>query len=204
MANVSFLEKFSRYVPSTMEAQTTLKEVYDYSLRIDKEKRMIEATIAFDSIVSKKLLYSIENEIAKAYELTSMRIFPRYQSGLFTRDYMHEVIVEAYRIGMVSRGFFADYSLYFYGENNIKISIGMPPGGANLLYRAGTDKVIEKIIENEFGLKYNIVIETMGSIDVSYEAFAEQNRKKLASEMAEAETEKKATPVTRAEARKRR
>ena len=187
MSAVSFLEKFSRFSPTEKEREI-LGDITEYTLRIDKEQRMLEAQVCFDKVVPKSELYAIENSIARDYQLAMVRILPKYKSALYSSNAVHDAIIEAYRIGMVSRGFFEDYSVTYEG-NRIIISIGLGPGGAALLYKAGTDKLIESIIKSEFSVDVEVVIESKGSIDALYEEFDARNREKLAAVRAENQRE---------------
>ena len=150
-----FLDKFKKYTP-TGEALRLLSGLSDFSWRSDVERRMIEVDVHFDAIVKKDLLYAIEADIAKAYQLNSVRLFPKYPRELFTLSYMHEVIYEAYRVGIVTRGFFENYSL---NEENgeIVVAIGFSSGALSLLCRAETDKLLERIIDSEFSVKKTVV-----------------------------------------------
>ena len=172
-----FLDKFKKYTP-TGEAQRLLSGLSDFTWRSDVERRMIEVDIHFTSIVKKDLLYAIESDIAKAYQLNSVRIFPKYPKELFTLSYMHEVIYEAYRVGIVSRGFFENYSL---SEENgeIVVAIGFSSGALSLLCRAETDKLLERIIDSEFSLRKTVRIAATVNDSESYDAFAASNKREL-------------------------
>ena len=52
MAEKSFLEKFNKYQPSDTEIIRVLSSVKAYSVRLNKEARVIEADVHFDSIVN--------------------------------------------------------------------------------------------------------------------------------------------------------
>ena len=99
-----FLDKFKKYTP-TGEAKNLLSGRCDFTWRSDVPRRMIEIDLHFDTLVTKDKLYAIEADIAKAYQLNSVRILPKYPKELFKLSYMHEIIYEAYRVGIVTRGF---------------------------------------------------------------------------------------------------
>jgi len=172
-----FLEKFKKYTP-TGEAKRLLSGLSDFTWRSDVERRMIEVDVHFDSIVKKDLLYAIESDIAKAYQLNSVRLFPKYPQELFTLSYMHEVIYEAYRVGIVSRGFFENYSLSEEG-GEIVVAIGFSSGALSLLCRAETDRLLERIIDSEFSLRKTVRIAATVNDQESYDAFASANKREL-------------------------
>ena len=172
-----FLDKFKKYTP-TGEALRLLSGLSDFTWRSDVERRMIEVDVHFDAIVKKDLLYAIEADIAKAYQLNSVRLFPKYPKELFTLSYMHEVIYEAYRVGIVSRGFFENYSLSEEG-GEIVVAIGFSSGALSLLCRAETDKLLERIIDSEFSLQKTVRIVATVEDQDSYDAFAAANKREL-------------------------
>ena len=61
MAEKTFLEKFNKYHPTDTEIIRVLSCVQNYSVRLNKEARVIEADVYFNQIVNKNLLYRIEN-----------------------------------------------------------------------------------------------------------------------------------------------
>ena len=163
MAEKSFLEKFNKYQPSDTEIIRVLSSVKAYSVRLNKEARVIEADVHFDSIVNKNLLYRIENEIKEVYSLSYMKLLPKYPSNLFNKQYFNQILLETERVGIVARGFFASSDYRFNGEN-ITITIPFVAGGVRLLENANTPKIIENIIFSEFGIKYNVKIESDASL----------------------------------------
>ena len=62
----SFFEIFHKYTPSDQYVGW-LSTASDIRVRVDKEQRMLEASAAFPSLVSKRALYEVEAEIKKAY-----------------------------------------------------------------------------------------------------------------------------------------
>ena len=157
MAEKSFLEIFNKYIPNDAEIIRVLSCVTKTSVRADKEKRLIQAEVSFDEIVHKDVLYRIEDEIKTAYSLNYVKILPKYPQNLFDKIYFSQILLEAERVGIVARGFFAACDWEFKGEE-IKITIPFVSGGVRLLENANTPNVIENIIFSEFGLKYNVKI----------------------------------------------
>ena len=102
---VAFLTKFNKYFPGN-ENRYILEKATVSRFRADKEKRLLEVFVDFPSIVEKDALYAIEKEIAEAYQLNGMIIYPLYPSELFSDKYLPEAIKELQSTGAVSRGFF--------------------------------------------------------------------------------------------------
>ncbi len=175
MAEKTFLEKFNKYQPQDTEIIRVLSCVQNYSVRLNKEARVIEADVYFNQIVNKNLLYRIENEIREAYSLNYMKLLPKYPADLFDTRYFEQILLEAERVGIVARGFFSGCDWEIVGEN-ITITIPFVSGGVTLLKNAETPQIIERIIFAEFGVKFNVNI-------VSDEKLATHTRDKLNSEL---------------------
>ena len=152
---MKLFERFPKYTPS--EELTGYMNSEVVSTKVDKEKRYIEVTITSVGTIPKEILYRIEQEIIKAYDLNYMRIFPKYNSNLFTKDYFGEILCEVYREARISKGFFNDYSLSF-SLDNIELKIPFNMGGIELLDIGETADTFSKIIFREFGLSIPVKI----------------------------------------------
>ena len=152
----TFLEKISKFVP-TDEQREILENVSDYTIKVDKERRILEAKIHLSFLVNKQKLYRIEREIEKAYELKHARLLPSYPSELFEYSYVPQILIEAETIGIVARGFFSDYD-YTLTEEELSVSIPFSRNGVLLLEDAKTPEIIEKIIFSEFGIQRKVKI----------------------------------------------
>ena len=153
---MNLLERFPKYSPSEDQIKFLKAEVD--KLRIDKEQRMMEVDVVSSIIIPKIRLYQIESEIKEAYNLNYFRIYPKYSPDLFSSDYLDELVLESYRQGIVSKGFFEDYSTSFSLEK-IVLKVPFIQGGIDLLTKGKTGDVLSKIIFNEFGLSIPVVIE---------------------------------------------
>ena len=194
-----FFEIFYKYKPSEHFIEW-LSTASDIRVRVDKEKRMLEASMEFPSLVPKKELYAAEAEIKEQYELSHVRLLPRYPAEFFTESYIPELIAETERIGIVARGFFHTYEAHIQGD---LLVVEMPFVDESLmLFEIGkTHEVISGIIRSEFGLNYRVQIRHSDLLENSYmtqyneELFALQEQVRRASE-----EQRKAPPPSREEA----
>ena len=153
---MNLIERFDRYTPP--------EELIKYmgatvsAIRVDKEKRIMELDISSDIIIPKKILYRLEAEIKDAYKLNGFVMYPKYHSSLYTSDYIDDLILETYRVGAVSKGFFDDYSIT---SNNGELIIKVPliQGGIELLNVGKTADVISGIIKKEFNVNVSVKIQ---------------------------------------------
>ena len=133
----------------------------------------------------KAILYKLENEIKAAYELNFMRIVPKYTKDMFTKDYIDEIILESYREGHISKGFFQDYTTEF-SEDSIIIKIPFLQGGIDLLGNGSTAQIISDIIFREFGIRYNVSIAQREDYKNNIEMFEAQKLSILKNAIEEA------------------
>ena len=175
MPSKSFLEKFNKFVPES-EQYDILQGVSDYSLRVNKENRIIEAVISMDKLVPKEKLYRIERGIAKAYDLNYVKLLPKYPSELFSYDYVPQILKETESVGIVAKGFFSNYT-YDLDDSMLTVYIPFTQNGVRLLEDANTPKVIEKIILSEFGIHISVTVKHTKELDG--DGYSEAMRREL-------------------------
>ncbi len=178
----TFLEIFYKYHPSEQRFAAVLERASDIRIKADRELRMIEVSAAFDYTVPKELLYAVEADIEKQYELRSMRILPRYPAECFSEEYLPQVLSELQRTGAVSRGFFNDYRLLLDGDC-ITVEISFSNGGIELLYSAETPQLMEQIIKREFGLSFHVTIRQTEDYSFDYESYLRDQERSLRSSL---------------------
>jgi len=167
----NLLQIFHRYTPSDRFAQILLSaDAEGIRLRADKDQRLIEVEAPFPQVIPKRTLYEIEEEIRKVYELNVVRILPRYPSSLFGVAQIPDLLMETNRCGIVARGFF-NHCSYELCEDSLRIEIPFNEGGVDLIYDAKTPGLMEKIVEDEFGVRIRVSIVRMeGESFYNYEA----------------------------------
>ena len=122
---------FSKYTQTDAERRF-LDIASEVSSRFDRERRVVEVTASFSEIIPKDKLYALEDNIRGTYDLSVVRILPKYTREMWTPDYLPEVMLELNRIGAVSRGFFNEYD-FSISENKISIKVSFNNGGIELL-----------------------------------------------------------------------
>ena len=155
MASKTLMEVFSRYLPDGENRRLMESAHLVGNMRVDKNLRMMELDFSSSSLISKSKLYKLEADIAKAYSLRSVRLFPKYPKELFTEGYFSEIMNEAYRTNLISRSFLQEYRAEFHGYQ-ITIEIPFNDGGVNFVEYNHIGKKIADILHREFGLEYEI------------------------------------------------
>ncbi len=157
MAEKKLTEILKKYEPDE-RSRNLLDEAYDFSIRADKDAKMLEIKAHFPRIIDKKVIYRIEEGIRVSYALASVRILPVYDPSFFSYDYLPQVLLETERVGSVARGFFNHYECTMEGTE-ILIKIPFSPDGVAFVCDAKTPRIIENIIKSEFGLTYHVTLD---------------------------------------------
>ncbi len=150
-------EILAKYTPDA-EARRVLDAALDHAVRADKENRALQIEISFDRLVPKALLYRMEEEIARAYELHYVKLLPHYPPELFNADYVPELLLETERVGIVARGFFGRYR-HTLTDGLLKIEIPFFREGVMLLVDHHTPDIMSRILRSEFGLDITVTVE---------------------------------------------
>ena len=167
-------ERFGRFEPKGVHKEIFDKALID-SLKLDRERKILELKISLPDIIPKLDIYSLEAAMAETYELALVRILTSYPSEKFRQTYLPDILLEAARVGSVINGFFREMQTKVTGKN-IEILIPFNQGGIDLLDTAQTATVISRIIQSEFGENYNVTIDR--SEDAA-ERYAEHMRRQL-------------------------
>ena len=174
-----FFTLFQRFEP-TEEQRAILEKGTNIERQIDKVNRRVVARISFPEPIPKRILYEIEEGIAKAYDLNGVFLMPRYPKECFASSYFPQVVKEAERVGTVSRGFLDEYDYDFDAEKKeIVLRLPWGGGGISLLEKAKISEVLENIIESEFSLKYSIRIKQTKTNEKEYEHHAADQKARL-------------------------
>ncbi len=194
---------FKKTAPTlTGTSRDIFLEATDVSIRIDRERRIAEVGCRLPRLFTKKDIYRLEEQIRESYELSQVMILTHYAPELFTLSYMSDILTEAARVGIVINGFFERYELEENGDT-IRILIPFSNGGISLLDLAKTARVIENIINSEFGIKKNIEIDKSSDADEQYAEYMAHQLEKLntASQYIVAEHDRLVAEAARNEAK---
>ena len=149
-------EKFKKCEP-TGESAVLFKQAKINKLMFDRDKKIVEVRCEFPRVFSKNVIYSAEDEIRNAYGLNLVRILPHYPADAFSVEQMPDVFREAGRFGAVTNGFFYNLDAELIGDTVI-VRIPFDDSGCYYLDFAGTAKIAENVIKNEFSLDLKIDI----------------------------------------------
>ena len=163
----TLLEWLKRYHPEGEFKSLLLSANSDsIRLRVDKELRVMEIRAAFPQYIDKRTLYTMEAEICRAYDLSYMRLFPSFPSECFSEAVIPDLLLELEREGIIAKGFFS-HSAYRLEGDRLSLEIPFVQSGVDLVCNANTPKVLEKIIEEEFGLRIGVTVRQINDFDPS-------------------------------------
>ena len=205
-AKKTMYDRFGRYEPVGVH-KIIYDKAYVESVKLDREKRIVEARISLPELFSKEDIYSLESALCETYGLSLVRILTAYPSDKFSLSYLPEIIKEAKRVGSVVNGFFNKMEHTLNGRD-IHIGIPFSNGAIELHDTARTAAVISSIIQSEFGEKYNVTIEKtadaaeryseymknqLAELNTRTKSIAEREERRIA--MAEASASKQEAPA---------
>lgn len=159
------------------------------AVRADKEKKILEADVAFQSLIPKDRLYALEEHIRLSYHLASVRLRPKYDAGLFSNAYLEEVFKEAGIRGAITRGFFPEYTV-MVKDTDMTIDVSQNRGGFEMMIASSAPSVMSDIIYEEFKIRYNI---TLNRCELEEDPF-EQEREERRTTIVNAAVEQQSIP----------
>ncbi|QEY34107.1 PolC-type DNA polymerase III [Caproiciproducens galactitolivorans] len=171
----TFGEFFSEYI----ETARLPSPVYDgniSSLQIDTNKRIITADVAFPSLVERRVLYDVEKRMVacKALKLAKVRIFPSFPSECFCVDYYPSLVLELKRREASVNGILTDSTARL---ENGKLIVSLTHGGGDLLLARRVDRLLAKLIQQEFGIGLTVEFDGLLSLDSQHPVYIEKKRK---------------------------
>ncbi|MBO4428427.1 MAG: hypothetical protein J5832_00590, partial [Clostridia bacterium] len=117
----TLLNLFDKFSPTEKERGILERATVNGPIRAEKEMRIVEVSADFPMIIPKRVLYDVEDAIARAYKLKYVRIYPIYKPELFSEEYFPEIMIEARRRDIISENFLRNYTAEFgSGEITIK------------------------------------------------------------------------------------
>ena len=132
------------------------------SVSVNRRDREITATISPESFVHKSDIYELQTAAAEKLGVSCVRLITVYDKDMFSVEYLPELLEETQHRGIVVNGFLSGAEAE-YRES--KLTIKLAHGGADILQRAGFERVMREIIREEFGI--NCAIELAGVTEVS-------------------------------------
>ena len=194
MANKSFLEIFSRYLPSK-EERDLLSRAKETRVRYKKEPMRVEVDITFESHEDAETIYRIEEECKRIYSADVFKILPHFPAECFDINKFGEIAAEAAFCGAVTNGFFIGAE---YTDDGEKIVASLPyfEKGLDFVRNTKTTEILSNILYSRYGIRRKIEIRESGGAEERYNAVLARRAENLRA--AEAENRLRAREELRA------
>ena len=81
----NLIQLFNKYT-ATGSRRDWMESAEVVSTRADKERRIVEVSAAFPTVILKDELFAAENDIREAYQFNAVKILPKYPLNALTSD----------------------------------------------------------------------------------------------------------------------
>ncbi len=187
MQEKTFLQRFQKFQPS-LQQRAVLENVYPRAVRIDEAHKRVEVEVAFASLIDKSVLYGIEEDFKAAYGLNQFYLLPKYPKELFCKSYLPQAVIELERRGIVARGFFGHYTIECE-DNKITVEIPYGHGSIELMTLAKTGKTFSDVLFSEFGLHFDVTIQSAANYQEAQARYQEEQRRLLLEQIQKSKEE---------------
>lgn len=143
-----------------------LKIVYN------EAKNSININLELDSTVKTAELTKAAESISKCLENADVTLYPKYGIGLFTEEYIFEIIELLKQKNASINGYFDNAEINGDGSS---YTISLKSGGQNVLLGLGMDKKIENFVRGFFDKNITVRIVADGELDLDEYVQQEQN-----------------------------
>ena len=140
-------------------------------INIDNHKRTVIITVRFGDFIDREVLFATEKLITNSsLELKSTTILPVYDGIEFVPEYYNYVLMELRRRIPSLNGVVSDSTVEIHGDTLV---VELFHGGLSALKSLGFDKELQKIIFDEFGIRYSVEFSGVTDIDTEDHAYIE-------------------------------
>lgn len=146
------------------------------SLQIDTKQRVLTAEVAFPSLVERRALYDVEKRFSacKALMLAKASIRPRYLPDQFSLAYYPNLILELKRREACVNGTLTDSAVR---QEDGKLIVTLTHGGKDLLLSRKIDRLLSRLIQEEFGVSLQVEFDGVVSVDSADPVYIEKQKK---------------------------
>ena len=139
-------------------------------ISVNKQTNAMTMSLVFDHLVSQDALLTMERQLVKTLEISSVKISSHFPPELFTADYFQEIVVHLKRDNRTLNGTFRDANAVYDGR---RLTIELFHGGEAVIKGQNADKLIEKAVEDMFGIKLKVDFTGLALIEADDEAFVQ-------------------------------
>lgn len=177
---------FSPYIEeNTLNSKVGNGEII--KAKVNKSNKHMVLVVRFNDLISRNLLFKCESDIKNStLDLSKVSIKPRFDSSLFTPEYIPDLILEISKEVTSLNGTLAKSKVNYDKDNKI-INITLKNGGKKLLDTRGFDKRLIKKIKQEFNT-HIVKINYNGITEMDKNNTVYKEKKKINAEKAKRES----------------
>ena len=159
---------FDRYVSEQLMERVKTGKVN--SININKQNNSMTAAVEFDRLAAQSDILSLEKELVKSLDLSSVRINTSFPSNLFSADYFQEIVVHLKRDNATLNGTFKDAQAKIQDD---KFIITLYHGGEAVIKGQNAAALISNSIYDMFGVRYKAEFSGVTVMSVENEDYVE-------------------------------
>ncbi|MBO5653320.1 MAG: hypothetical protein J6S44_03810, partial [Clostridia bacterium] len=152
----NFFDYFKHYKTDENTRQMLLS-AEELKVRVAKDPLRIEVIASFPHVVRGATFYALEEELRVMYEAASFRFLPRFPAEEFRTEYMADVLEEAVRSNVITRGFFEEARYEDDGET-MWIYLPFAESAVAFVLSSGTDEMLSNILRSRFSIDRKIKV----------------------------------------------
>ena len=196
------MEAIRGYASEELLDRLSLGHPSEMSININKQNDTMNIVVKFTNLVTQSDILSLERELIKSLELTSVRICTVFPPELFTTDYFSEILIYIKRDNATLKRAFNDAEARI--EDN-RFIITLYHGGETVIHGQNAERLISDAIYKMFGKRYNVEfdgITVMSSESEEYIEMQQQVEERNAREESLEQVEKHEEVMRSADERK--
>ena len=151
-----FFDYFKSYKTDEKTRQMLLT-AEELKVRVAKAPLRIEVLASFPHVVRGEVFYALEEELRVMYEAASFRFLPRFPAEEFRTEYMSDVLEEAVRSNVITRGFFEEARYEDDGET-MWIYLPFREDAVSFVLKSGTDVILSNILRSRFSIERKVKV----------------------------------------------
>ncbi len=167
----TILNIFNQYVSPQLMERVKVGKVN--TININKQSQAMTVSVLFETLVSQADILSLERELVKTLELSSVRINSSFPSQLFSSDYFQDIVLHLKRDNATLNGTFKDAEAAIEGD---KFVITLYHGGEAVIKGQNASKLIANAIFNMFGVKYQVEFVGITSMSADNQDYIEMQQ----------------------------
>ena len=173
------LKNFRDFFASYINTEKFPPQVCDgkiSSLQIDSHKRTLSVQVHFSSLVERTVLYAIEKELTscRSLQLNGASIHPRFPKECFSAVYYPNLVLELKRREASINGTLQGSAVRLENDSMI---ITLSHGGSDLLQSRHADRILSKLILEEFGIVMPVKFDGTLTVHESDPVYIEHKKK---------------------------